>query len=106
MSASLLQTCLNHPSREAVAQCPTCKRPFCRECITEHDYRMICAGCLSELREESMQGKREIRLPLMPVLHFIIGIVVIWIVYYQIGEVLLSIPIELHDGEIWEPDSL
>src|SRR5580658_7631208 len=30
------QRCFNHDLREAVAQCPSCKRFFCRECVTEH----------------------------------------------------------------------
>ncbi|MDA0812251.1 MAG: rhomboid family protein [Verrucomicrobia bacterium] len=103
-SVSIHQTCLNHPSREAAALCPKCKRSFCRECITEHDYRMICANCLAEHREESVKVKREIRLPLMPVLQIVIGVIVIWTVYYQIGEILVEIPTELHDGKLWEQD--
>lgn len=66
---------------------------------------MICAGCLANLRTESKEKKREFRLPLMPLVHLTIGVIVIWTVYYQIGEVLVSIPAELHDGQVWEPDS-
>ena len=66
---------------------------------------MICARCLAELRESSAKGNREIRLPLMPLVQIVIGIIVIWTVYYQIGEILVSIPTELHDGKVWEPDS-
>lgn len=106
MSEGLHQTCLNHPLREAVAQCPDCRRPFCRECITEHDYRMICAHCLAEMRQKRLKEKtREIRLPLLPLLHASVALLVLWAVYYQIGEVLVNIPVELHDGNVWEePD--
>ena len=106
MSEGLHQTCLNHPTREAAALCPTCKRPFCRECITEHDYKMICANCLADLRKAKTEKKREVRLPLMPVLQVVIGLIVLWTIYFQIGEILVNIPVELHDGKVWEaPDS-
>ena len=42
------QRCFNHTSREAVARCPECGRFFCRECITEHDDRVLCAVCLGK----------------------------------------------------------
>ena len=106
MSAGLHQICLNHPGREAAARCPTCKRPFCRECITEHDYRMICATCLTELREVTRKGKRGVHLPFAPLIQIVVGLCVLWTVYYQIGEILVNIPVELHEGKLWEePDS-
>jgi uncharacterized paraquat-inducible protein A len=45
--------CVNHPSREASARCPECKRYFCRECTTEHDSRILCASCLNRLTNKS-----------------------------------------------------
>jgi hypothetical protein len=38
------QRCLNHMLREAVARCPECSRFFCRECITEHEDKVLCAS--------------------------------------------------------------
>jgi hypothetical protein len=49
MSALVHQRCFNHATREAVARCPQCSQFFCRECITEHDDRVICAACLKKL---------------------------------------------------------
>jgi hypothetical protein len=46
MTAVAHQRCLHHHEREAVARCPECGHYFCRECITEHDERVICASCL------------------------------------------------------------
>ena len=43
------QRCFNHAGREAVARCPECSRYFCRECISEHRGRVVCAGCLASL---------------------------------------------------------
>ena len=42
------QRCFNHATREAVARCPECHHFFCRECITEHDDRVLCTGCLKK----------------------------------------------------------
>ncbi len=38
--------CRNHADREAVARCPECGSFFCRECISEHDGRMMCTHCI------------------------------------------------------------
>ncbi|MFN7139481.1 MAG: rhomboid family protein, partial [Limisphaerales bacterium] len=51
------QHCLNHFTREAAARCPECKQFFCRECITEHDDRVICAGCLRKLQQPTEEKK-------------------------------------------------
>lgn len=40
------QRCWTHPLREAVSRCPSCKRFYCRECVTEHDGRLLCVACL------------------------------------------------------------
>lgn len=49
MPALIHQRCFNHATREAVARCPECSQFFCRECITEHDDRVICSACLKKL---------------------------------------------------------
>jgi len=38
--------CTNHELRQASGVCPSCQRPFCKECLTEHDGRLTCASCL------------------------------------------------------------
>ena len=43
------QRCVLHPEREAVARCPECGRFFCRECVTEHEGRLLCAACIGRL---------------------------------------------------------
>src|SRR5438132_254763 len=53
------QRCLNHLNREAVARCPECKRFFCRECVTEHEDRLICAACLKKLAKAT--ARRRVR---------------------------------------------
>ena len=41
------QRCFRHDGREAAARCPGCRRYFCRECVTEHDGRLLCAACVA-----------------------------------------------------------
>jgi hypothetical protein len=40
------QRCANHELREAVSRCPQCRRSLCRECVTDHEGRLVCAACL------------------------------------------------------------
>ncbi|MCL1920331.1 MAG: rhomboid family protein [Kiritimatiellaeota bacterium] len=54
------ERCILHPDREAAACCPSCRRPFCRECVTEHDGRLLCAACIGRLaaaREERPRAR-------------------------------------------------
>jgi hypothetical protein len=50
--------CRNHADREAVARCPECGNFFCRECIVEHEGRMICTGCLAAILARNPKGRR------------------------------------------------
>jgi hypothetical protein len=43
------QRCWTHPQREAVSRCPSCRRFYCRECVTEHDRQLLCVSCLANL---------------------------------------------------------
>ncbi len=49
--------CRNHADREAVARCPECGHYFCRECIVEHEGRMICKECLAKLLAQAPERK-------------------------------------------------
>jgi hypothetical protein len=94
------QRCFNHATREAAARCPECARFFCRECITEHDERVLCAGCL----------KKTVRVPLtqrggfIRVLHaaqFAFGLLLAWFFFFLIGERLLRLPESFHENSVW-----
>lgn len=41
------QRCWSHAQREAVSRCPECRRFYCRECVTDHDGKLLCVQCLS-----------------------------------------------------------
>ncbi len=50
--------CFNHAGREAAARCPGCRRFYCRECVTEHDGRVLCAECLRRRAHDARAGGR------------------------------------------------
>jgi hypothetical protein len=100
--ASLHQTkCFNHAGREAVARCPLCHNFFCRECVTEHDGRLICATCLAK-PEEAKEHKPSRILPAVGnALKASVGLLLAWLVFYAIGQILLMVPDSFHSGDIW-----
>ena len=51
-----LRRCVRHPNRDAAARCPSCQQYFCRECVVEHDGRLLCSDCLR--RESHDAGHR------------------------------------------------
>jgi hypothetical protein len=105
MPRPLVHVCLNHPVREAVARCPECRSYFCRECITEHDERVICAACLKKL----VQPKAVRRWSLAPWLRVgaaAASVVVAWMIFYWVGQALLMIPSSFHEGTLWKESIL
>ena len=96
------QHCYNHPRREAVARCPECGRFFCRECVTEHDRRMLCSQCL-ERENRGCRGKNRVRIiSLLPAIQGLCGFVLLWYLFYLLGLTLLAIPHTFHEGTIWQ----
>ena len=101
MSELFTQRCLNHATREAVARCPACGRFFCRECVTEHDDRMICAPCLRALaRTPERTRARLARLARLG--QCALGLLALWLFFYGVGRALLSIPSNFHEGTVWQ----
>jgi hypothetical protein len=95
------QRCVNHEFREAASRCPVCLRYFCRECVTEHEDRVLCAECLKKViaRENARSSAgRSLMRGLLP----IAGLLMAWLFFYAIGRTLLLIPSAVHDGTIWE----
>jgi hypothetical protein len=95
------QRCLNHIDREAVARCPECQKHFCRECISEHDDRVLCAACLRRLLEPPrahpprFAGFGRVVLSLT-------ALAIAWFAFFVLGRSLLAIPASFHDGTIWK----
>jgi hypothetical protein len=102
MTSLLSRRCLHHPDREAVARCPECGRFFCRECITEHEDRIICASCLTALTDRAAKPERSSRLPsLFRILRAGSGLFVAWLFFYMLGHYLLTFPSDFH-SDLWK----
>lgn len=98
MSGLAQSRCFQHVSREAVARCPACARFHCRECVTEHDGRMICRSCLDALLASEVQATGGFFRNLRGWLFAGAGYLLAVYVFYKIGRLLLSIPSEFHSG--------
>jgi hypothetical protein len=97
----IAQRCRNHPAREAVARCPGCGRYFCRECISEHEGRVLCASCLAGILSKDAVPRRRLARLGRFALAFA-GVVTAWIFFDLFGHLLLKIPASFHEGTIWE----
>jgi hypothetical protein len=86
------QRCLTHENREAVARCPSCRQFFCRECVTEHEQRFVCAACLKKSAVPKKARSSPTAL-LLPCLQIVAGVVAAWIFFYLLGELLIQVPI-------------
>lgn len=98
MGSLSLTRCFNHGQREAVARCPSCRRHYCRECVTEHEHRLLCASCIEALTSSSQTAERK-RLPFLPMAQLCAAVFVLWVSFYAVGQALLLIPSEFHDFE-------
>jgi hypothetical protein len=98
--SSLRQRCWNHPNREAVCRCPECGRPFCRECVTEHDARLLCAGCLQELARR-VEARPGLARRLAPLTLFVASLVFSWILFLTLGTLLSELTTP-HERTPWQ----
>lgn len=96
------ERCLHHPDREAAARCPGCRRAFCRECVTEHGGRMLCAACIARdgVGAATVERGRLVRLlrPAGRALRLAAGVVVAWWAFHLLGATLALFPEALHEG--------
>lgn len=87
------QRCWNHELREAVCRCPECGNSFCRECVTEHQSRLLCAACLRSLaraRERTLPASRR---ALTAVVMALAGLTIAWVVFFAAGEAMLTLAV-------------
>ena len=91
MTAALLhQRCWNHEGREAVCRCPECGRSFCRECVTEHSGRLLCAACLSRIAGPA-RAPSAARRDFLPAAMLAGGLLLAWLLFFGAGEGILAI---------------
>lgn len=77
-----------------MARCPECARYYCRECIVEHDNRVLCTHCVSKLLAPKTKKRRSLEPVFLP-LAFCVVLLVGWMCFYLLAEVLLRIPSNL-----------
>src|ERR1700680_4270465 len=91
------QRCWHHPAREAVVRCTECWRFYCRECVTEHNARMLCAACVARLA-----GSSNLQAGRVPSAAWIAsalgGLMLAWLVFYYLGLILARIPSDFFGG--------
>lgn len=103
MSANLLQSrCFHHPEREAVARCPSCARFYCRECITEHEGRVICADCLRMVLADTEERGSGWLQHMLRAGAGLLGFFLLWLIFFSLGRLLLDLPSSFHEGTIWK----
>jgi hypothetical protein len=96
-----LRRCARHPAREAAARCPSCREFFCRECVVEHEGRLLCAPCLARL-EKRAQASGADRRALARAAALAGGCLVLWLAFCVLGALLVKIPPRVADGTVWE----
>lgn len=94
--------CARHADREAAARCPSCGGFFCRECVVEHDGRLLCTSCL-ERQAASPPARRGGWAGARRSLGLAAATLAAVLVFYGIGSLLLDIPPQFHEGTIWAP---
>jgi hypothetical protein len=95
--------CAHHADREAVARCPQCERFFCRECIAEHEGRVLCANCLASSGRRRARRRSLLR-RLTPVVQVALGLLLLWGSFFYLGQALMALPDHFHEGTIWQSD--
>ena len=92
--------CRNHAEREAAALCTVCRKPHCRECVTELGGRVLCSRCVARAGT-----KRARRLRLLGVAGgsglLVVSVASAVLFFMLLGRLLLELPSEVHEGTIW-----
>lgn len=100
MIAGMQQRCWNHENREAVCRCPECGRSYCRECVSEHQARLLCAVCLSKIAQSAAVQRRPLR-GMASIAMTLAGLLLAWVVLFGMGESLLILA-ERSEQSSWQ----
>ncbi|MBX3736522.1 MAG: hypothetical protein KF715_07535 [Candidatus Didemnitutus sp.] len=103
MSSFATRKCVRHVEREAVARCPSCGGDFCRECIVEHNGRVLCATCLAKsvAGAGAAQDATPWRRKGGDAAVTAACVLLLWIAFYGFGQFLKALPPDLHEGTVW-----
>lgn len=82
-------------------RCLECRRHFCRECATEHGERLLCAECIKRL--SAKRAGKGARLGWVKgALAGVLGLLLAWLFFYGMGQVLMQIPAAQDEGSAWQ----
>jgi len=81
------ERCRNHERREAACRCPQCQGCFCRECVTEHEDRLLCTTCLAALHQPA--GNRRGR-GLLSAAGVVVALVFLWLWFFAAGQAVIG----------------
>jgi len=82
-------------------RCLECRRYFCRECATEHEERLLCAECIKRLSAKRA-GKGGRLAWVKGALAGALGLLLAWLFFYAIGQVLVQIPDARDEGAAYQ----
>jgi hypothetical protein len=95
--------CVRHSEREAVARCSSCGGFYCRECVVDHEGRLVCASCLAKAAAAAApRAPRKNFAALRRGVVLALSGLLVWFLFYAIGSLLLSVPPDFHEGTIWK----
>jgi len=98
------QRCYNHSDRVAAACCLKCGQFYCRECVTEHEGRLLCARCLGQVAK-TPRTARFVLGGLLKTTACGVSFLLLWLFFYLVGRGLLTLPSSFHEGTLWQVDS-
>jgi hypothetical protein len=96
-----LRRCARHTTREAAARCPSCGQFFCRECIVEHEGRLLCAACLAKVGGAN-ERRRQRWAVMRRIATATASAIVLWVSFELMGSLLLKVPPAFHEGTVWK----
>lgn len=98
MSELSRQRCFNHSIREAAVRCPSCRQFYCRECVAEHEHRLLCAKCIQSLLQPDQPLRKSLLGPLFTCARLAGAIALLWLIFLLYGQFLLLLPSQFHDA--------
>jgi hypothetical protein len=101
MRSLIHQRCFHHAGREAAARCPECGRFYCRECVVEHEQRVICAACLRRIARVPLTRQTGL-IAVIRAVQVAAGLGCLCVFFYLLGVLLISLPSSFHEGTLWQ----